>query len=239
MTRVEAHTVKKFYQGRTVLDLDVVFETGNLYALLGPNGSGKSTLLRMLSMVERPDAGSIRYYDRERELPSGLDLSRRIVLVPDRKGLFNDTVSNNVHYGLKIRGQSKLKRLEKTEKALRAVGLWELRGANALGLSTGEAQRLCLAMALAVDPDVVLLDEPTSSLDPYNVALVENIVGAMKGANRLVVLVTHNVFQARRVADKALLLLQGKIIESGAVDMFFDHPTSELTRKFINGEMIY
>lgn len=238
MIRVRAREVKKYYQKRLVLDAEVEFSSG-LYALLGPNGSGKSTLLRLLASVEKPERGEIIYADDGRELRLDLALARRIVLVPDRKGLFNDTLFNNVAYGLKIRRVPKGIRQRKVEEVLQEVGLWELRQANALGLSTGEAQRLCLAMALAVDPEVILLDEPTSSLDPYNVNLVEAIIGRMKARKLLIVMVTHNVFQARRLADQVILLLQGKIVEAADNTTFFKNPASPITRKFLNGEIIY
>lgn len=238
MIRVRVSRVKKYYRQRLVLEVDAGFSSG-LCALLGPNGSGKSTLLRLLALVETPERGEIIYSDHGRNLRHDLALARRIVLVPDRKGLFNDTVSNNVAYGLKVRKVPKGSRHRKVEDVLQEVGLWELRQANALGLSTGEAQRLCLAMALAVDPEIILLDEPTSSLDPYNVTMVEAIIARMKARKLLIVMVTHNVFQARRLADQVILLLQGKIVEAADNKSFFENPASPITRKFLNGEMVY
>lgn len=239
MKELEARAIKKAYNGRLVLDLDISFQAGNIYAVLGPNGSGKSTLLRMLSLVEEPDAGEILFKNGGEVLAKSLELRRQVVLVPDRKGLFNDSVYNNAAYGLKIRRIGGSACAERVENSLRAVRLWELRRERALSLSTGEAQRLCLAMALTVNPDLVLLDEPTSSLDPQNAAIVEEIITAMKSRARLILLVTHNIFQAGRLADMVVFLYQGKLVETAPAGSFFERPQTELARSYIAGEMIY
>lgn len=238
MIRVEATGVKKFFAGRLALDLDLTLTAGTLYAILGENGSGKSTCLRLFSLLEKPDQGEVRYYDEGRLVPHSQALRRKIVLVPDRKGLFNDTVLGNAGYGPAIRGVGKKARQAAVAEALQAVGLWELRHHNALTLSTGEAQRLCLAMALATGPEIILLDEPTSSLDPHNALLVEEIIRTLKERVQLVLLVTHNMFQARRLADHVLFLHQGRLLEQGASADFFNRPATEIAGRFIAGEII-
>lgn len=238
MIRIEATGVKKFFQGRLALDLDLTLTAGTLYAILGENGSGKSTCLRLFSLLERPDQGEVRYYEEGRLIPHSQALRRKIVLVPDRKGLFNDTVLANVGYGPAIRGVGRKERQAAVAEALQAVGLWELRNHNALTLSTGEAQRLCLAMALATGPEIILLDEPTSSLDPHNALLVEEIIRTLKERVQLVLLVTHNMFQARRLADHVLFLHQGRLLEQGASAGFFNRPATEIAGRFIAGEII-
>lgn len=239
MNALHARNIKKLYQGRPVLDVDISFQSGNLYAILGPNGSGKSTLLQILSLVRKPDHGDVVITDDNGEMTINTGLRRRIVVVPDRKGLFNDSVLNNVLYGLHIRKVSKDERNSIAEKSLKSVDLWDLRKANALNLSNGEAQRLCLAMALAVNPDVVLLDEPTASLDPQNGALVEKIIMDMKNSTKMILLVTHSIFQAKRLADQVLFLYQGKILEKKKKDMFFDHPKSDVVKQFLSGELVF
>jgi tungstate transport system ATP-binding protein len=238
MTRVEAKGVKKSFAGRLVLELDLTLEAGTLYAILGENGSGKSTCLRLFSLLERPDQGEVLYYEEGRLVPCSQALRRKIVLVPDRKGLFNDTVFGNAAYGLKIRGVGKKGRQAAVAEALQAVGLWELRDHNALTLSTGEAQRLCLAMALATSPEIVLLDEPTSSLDPHNALLVEEIIRTLKARAQLVLLVTHNMFQARRLADRVLFFHQGRLLEQGEPEGFFNRPETEIAGRFVAGEIV-
>ena len=238
MIRVEATGVKKFFAGRLALDLDLTLTAGTLYAILGENGSGKSTCLRLFSLLERPDQGEVRYYEAGRLVPYSQALRRKIVLVPDRKGLFNDTVLANAGYGLAIRGVANKARQAAVAEALQAVGLWELRRHNALTLSTGEAQRLCLAMALAIGPEIILLDEPTSSLDPHNALLVEEIIRTLKARVQLVLLVTHNMFQARRLADHVLFLHQGRLLEEGPSEDFFNRPATEIASRFIAGEIV-
>lgn len=239
MTGLHAKNIKKLYQGRPVLDVDTTFQSGNLYAILGPNGSGKSTLLQILSLVRKSDYGDVIITNDNGEMPINMELRRRIVLVPDRQGLFNDTVINNVVYGLKIRKVNKIERGKIVKKAVRAVGLWNLRHSNALRLSTGEAQRLCLAMAIALEPEIILLDEPTSSLDPYNVSLIEDIIRQMKDTAKIVLLVTHNIFQAKRLSDRVVFLFQGRLVEEMATEHFFKQPESEIAKRFIDGEMVY
>lgn len=239
MNRVVAQGVKKSYKGRVVLELDLCLRSGQLYAVIGPNGSGKSTLLKLLAMIEAPDQGEIVYQNGSEALSVNRELRRRVVLSPDRRGLFNNTVYGNVAYGLRIRRLPNKEQAARIEKALRAVNLWAMRKENALFLSGGEAQRLCLAMVMAIDPEVVLLDEPTSSLDPGNVSMVEDIILAMKNKNRLIILVTHNLFQAKRLADRIVFLYQGRLLEESAASDFFPAPQSDLARRYISGEMVY
>jgi tungstate transport system ATP-binding protein len=228
---LRASGLQKSYNGRVVLEADLEFEEGCLYSILGPNGSGKSTLLKILAQLEKPDQGEVTFVRGP-----GRD---RPVLVPDRKGLFNDTVFSNVLYGLKIRKVPTREMRQRAEEVLTGVGLWELRKTNALNLSDGEAQRLCLAMAMAIEPEIILLDEPTSSLDPQNTMLVEKLIEKMKITTRLIIMVTHNIFQAKRLSDYAVFLHQGQIREVTRATTFFENPESEAARNFLKGKMIY
>ncbi len=229
--------VRKSYAGRTVLDvghLDV--SSGELLAILGPSGAGKSTLLRLLNFLEAPDAGTILFDGQP--LPDGPSpaLCRRVTTVFQRPALLNRSVRDNVAYGMRLRGESPDGRVE---DALARMDLTALAGAPAHRLSGGETQRVALARALVLRPDVLLLDEPTANLDPYNVALIESIVreqNARLGVT--VVLVTHNVFQARRLAGRAGLLLNGKLIEVAPAADFFERPKDPRTAAFVRGEMI-
>ena len=231
--------VKHHYEGRPVVDVDFRFESGKLYAILGPNGSGKSTLLRILSLIEEPNIGSVEFAESGRLSVKDLNLKRRIVMVPDRSGLFNDTVMENVQYGLKIRKIAKSDRKMIAEETLETVGLLDKGKVNALVLSNGEAQRLCLAMALAVSPEIILLDEPTASLDPYNAAMVEDIIMDMKGRVQLVFLVTHNMFQAKRLSDMVTFMYEGRVIETSETGEFFKSPETVPAQRFLKGETVY
>ena len=236
---IRASNIKKSYNGRVVLEANIEFKQGRLYSILGPNGSGKSTLLKILAQLEKPDMGTVTV---DQETVTGMSFAhgkKRPVLVPARNGLFNDTVLYNVSYGLKIQKTALSELKKRAEEVLKVVGLWELRRTNALTLSDGEAQRLCLAMALAIEPEIILLDEPTSSLDPQNTIMVENIIQNMKKTTTLIIMVTHNIFQAKRLSDHTVFLWQGKILEVTAAESFFEQPATDLANNFLKGEMIY
>lgn len=206
--------IYKSYNGRDVL-IGCSFDfKGGVYALMGPNGSGKSTLLRILSLLEPPDRGNVRYFNgSEPALPADLSLRRSITLVLPRPALFNTTVYDNAAYGLKVRGANKDIIKEKVQDILKTVGLLNMKDKNALGLSSGEAQRLALARALAVEPQMLFLDEPTASLDEENSEIIEGLILGMKRAGSpAVVLATHERALSERLADGVLLMRNGKLL---------------------------
>lgn len=229
------------YGDRTVLhDLCLEVHQGEILALVGPSGAGKSTLLRLLNFLEAPSAGSITYgglpFDAEHELP--LSLKREVTTVFQRPILLNRRVDVNVAYGLRLRGVGNVH--ERVERALDQVGLSALAHQKAHTLSGGEAQRVALARALVIEPRVLLLDEPTANLDPYNVGLIEEIaVRLNREYGTTIVLVTHNVFQAHRLAHRVGLLLDARLIELSEAESFFGSPHDPRTRAFVNGEMVY
>jgi tungstate transport system ATP-binding protein len=233
--------LQKIYGARRVLDigqLDV--QRGQVLALVGPSGAGKSTLLRLLNFLEAPSAGSLEF-DGLR-LPPGQEAPllqrRRVTTVFQRPVLLNRSVWDNVEYSLRLRGQRDIRAA--VQAVLEQVGLLPLARQAAHSLSGGEAQRVALARALVIRPDVLLLDEPTANLDPYNVGLIEDIVRRENESRATtVVLVTHNVFQARRLAQRVAFMLAGRLVETADVHTFFHSPADERTRRFINGEMVY
>jgi tungstate transport system ATP-binding protein len=234
----QLNSVKKAYKGRTVLDIEMMtIEQGEIVAVVGPSGAGKSTLLRLLNFLEVPDSGSLIFDGQPilNNLP--LNLIRRVTTVFQRPVMLTGSVKENVAYGLKVRHQRN--DMEVTA-ALERVGLSGMGSVAASTLSGGEMQRVALARALVFNPEVLLLDEPTANLDPYNVGLIESIVKEQNQTrSTTVVLVTHNVFQARRLAKRVGLLLNGEVIELAAVSDFFDHPGDSRTKAFLNGEMPY
>jgi tungstate transport system ATP-binding protein len=160
-----------------------------------------------------------------------------VTTVFQRPILLNRSVRDNVAYGLRLRGLSLDGRVD---EALDRVGLTAFAHQPAHKLSGGELQRAALARALVLDPEVLLLDEPTANLDPYNVGLIESIVRAQnRERGTTVILVTHNVFQARRLASRVGLLLEGKIVEVAPVEPFFNSPRDPRTAAFVRGEMVY
>lgn len=205
--------IAKRYGGRAVLaDASCAFESGATSVLMGPNGSGKSTLLRICALLERPDSGVMTFEDRGTPLPHDLLLRRRITLVLPRVGLFNTTVSGNVSYGLRIRGVQRPERDRLVQEALAFVGLEDTAGQPARTLSSGEAQRLGIARALALRPEVLLLDEPTASVDEENTGIIEDIIMRMQRVQRTtIILSTHDREQAARLGDELLVLRNGSV----------------------------
>jgi tungstate transport system ATP-binding protein len=231
--------VRQRYAGRTVLDIEKLeVHRGEILALVGPSGSGKSTLLRLLNFLERPTEGLIRYDGR---LTDGertpLEVRRQVTTVFQQTALRKASVRSNVAYGLRLRG---LPVDGQVQGLLETVGLAELSGAQARLLSGGEKQRVALARALIFRPRVLLLDEPTANLDPYNVGLIEQIVASEnRDHGTTVVLVTHNVFQAHRLAHRTGLLLNGRLVELTETTAFFSCPVDPRTAAFVSGEMVY
>lgn len=228
MITLQAANIKKSYGKRIILDLNLSFAGAYLHVILGSNGCGKTTLLRLLALLDKPDSGEILLLEEGRLLTNNHATRQRIVLAPKPSGLFNHTVSKNVIYGLKLRKVPQGQRAELVHEALEAVGLCHLCQANALTLSSGEKQRLCLAMAMAVKPEVILLDEPTSSLDPHNVQQVEKIIGRIKKGARMIILVTHNISQAKRLADTVTFMGQDTTVCQTSAESFFSasHPNT-------------
>lgn len=230
----------KAYGGREVCRVrHLEIHSGEVLTILGPNGAGKSTLLRLLAFVESPDAGAIYFRGRPADegYPS-LEDRRLVTMVFQEPVLLRDTVYANVAYSLKLRGLPA--RDGRVQAALDRLDLLPLAKAQAATLSGGEAQRVALARALVLEPQVLLVDEPTANLDPYYVAQVEAMLSAVnRELGTTVVLVTHNVFQARRLAQRAALMLDGEVVEAGKAGQFFSQPQDPRTAAFIRGEMIY
>jgi tungstate transport system ATP-binding protein len=233
--------VCKEYGERSVLQVEnLKIERGEVFAVVGPSGAGKSTMLRLLNFLEPPSSGRIRFLDVEfsANQPMPLPHRRRVTTVFQRPVLLNRSVLANVAYGLNLRGRRKAS--DEIAGALEQVGLQHLIRQRARTLSGGEAQRVALARAIVLQPDVLLLDEPTANLDPYNVGLIEKIVTDLnRERGTTLVLVTHNVFQAKRLAHRVALMLEGKIVEVAGVEAFFESPQDPRTAAFVRGEMVY
>lgn len=231
--------VTKVYDGRRVLSIDSLdVHAGEVLGIIGPSGAGKSTLLRLLDFLELPTTGAITFgkYHTNGSLPP-LSARRKVTTVFQRPVLLSRSVTGNIAYGLRIRGQNHVDAV--VASALEQVGLADLADAPARTLSGGEAQRVALARALVIEPDVLLLDEPTANLDPANVKIIENIIRDANERGATIVLVTHNVFQARRLADRVAFMLDGELIEVGPTEQIFENPMDERTAAFVRGDMVY
>jgi tungstate transport system ATP-binding protein len=231
--------VVRRYGSRDVLQIaQLDIARGEVLCAVGPSGAGKSTLLRILGLLEAPSSGQLVLDGHALDGSAPLDLRRRVTMVFQRPILLHGTVAYNVAYGLKLRGVRHT--AEKTAQAIEQVGLTHLTRAQARTLSGGEMQRVALARAIVIQPDVLLLDEPTASLDPYNVSLIESIITDLnRTRGTTIVLVTQNIFQARRLAHRVLLLLGGRDVELAPTEQFFSTPSDPRTAAFVRGEMVY
>ncbi len=240
-TTYQLRGVAKAYGGRQVLHIPYLdIFPGEILAVVGPSGSGKSTLLRLLNFLEPPTSGTVVFagstFGSDHGVP--LELRRRVTTVFQHPMLLNRTVWDNVRYGLRLRGERDGTAL--VESALARVGLQQLARQPARTLSGGEAQRVALARAMVLQPEVLLLDEPTANLDPYNVALIEDTVQQLRHERgTTMVLVTHNIFQARRLAQRVVFLLNGGVVEVAEATAFFSMPSDPRTAAFVRGDMVY
>ena len=210
--------------------------------MIGPSGAGKSTLLRIINLLTLPDSGSILFHG----LPvpyngrGRLSLQRKMTMVFQKTLLFRESVWNNVAYGLKARGYSRNEIELRVDSLLDQVGMTDLASRRADSLSGGEAQRVAVARAVAFEPELLLLDEATANLDPGNIELIEDMIIKMNRTKAItVVMVSHNIFQARRIAEQVIFLNQGRIVETGDTKQIFSAPRNEKTRAFVEGKMVY
>ena len=233
--------LRKFYEERCILQLQhLEIFRGEILGLVGPSGAGKSSLLRMLNFLEPPTEGTIEFegFTYRSGLEAPLEIRRRVTTVFQRPVLLNRSVWDNVAFGLELRGNRDAK--SEIQSALEKVGLANLARQRARTLSGGEAQRVALARALVLKPDILLMDEPTANLDPANVAIIEQIAADLnKDSGTTLVLVTHNIFQAKRLAHRVAFIYEGQLIELGSNSEFFNAPKDPRTIAFIGGEMVY
>ncbi|GAA4219634.1 tungstate transport system ATP-binding protein [Sagittula marina] len=216
--------------GRHVLDsLNLCIDTHGVTALMGPNGTGKTQALRLMHGLIRPTAGTVTWNDTPAEAKTSTQ-----ALVFQKPVLLRRSVAANIDFVLKARRGDRSRR----DALLDHVGLLDKARQPARALSGGEAQRLALARALALDPQVLLLDEPTASLDPGSVLAIERIITQAAHQGVKVILVTHDVGQARRLADDVVFLHRGRVAEHSPAHQFFPRPQSAVARDFINGRIV-
>jgi phosphate transport system ATP-binding protein len=238
----------QFGQKAILSDIDIVFKRGTITALIGPTGSGKSTFLRTLNRMNDRVVGFKYQGDVLLEQSSIFDpridlllLRRRVGMLFQRPNPFPMSIRDNVVAGVKAHRIAKGKQLDVVaERRLTEVGLWDAvkdrLGDSPFRLSGGQQQLLCLARALAVGPEVLLLDEPTSSLDPISTEMIEDLIRRLSPALSLIV-VTHNLGQARRISHNTMFFYQGELIEHGETEQIFEHPRETHTERYVSGRM--
>lgn len=241
---LKLQNVTKIYNNRYVLkDINISVKKGEIYALIGPSGAGKSTLLRIIDLLEKPTSGDVEFEGVKARVlneDSVVRLRRRMVLLSQNVVLFNMSVFGNVAYGLNLRKINYKIVKEKVNEVLNRVKMLEYAEQNALLLSGGEAQRIALARSIVLEPELLLLDEPTANLDPTNVALIENIIRELNAKHKTTIIIaTHNMLQAKRLGDKVGFILNGELVEEGPPGQLFNQPIDERTKAFIDGTMIY
>jgi phosphate transport system ATP-binding protein len=245
---VELQGLNAYYgSNHAVRDVSLAFDSAKVTAIIGPSGCGKSTMVRCINRMHEEIAGA---RSDGRVLLDGLDLyDPRIDIVAVRRSVgmvFQKpnpfptmSVIDNVTAGLRLTGASRGELKERGQEALVGAGLWDevkdrLEGPG-VGLSGGQQQRLCIARALAVDPEVLLMDEPCSALDPMATLRIEELIGELK-ERVTIVIVTHNMQQAARVADTTVFMLAGELVEVGPTDEIFTKPGDDRTEQYVTGK---
>jgi tungstate transport system ATP-binding protein len=217
--------------GKGIIDrVSAEIGAGPRTVILGPNGAGKSVLMRLCHGLLEPTTGTIAWH-------TGNSGRQRQAMVFQRPIMLRRTALANVIYGLKLAGITSRECELRARDVLEAVGLMHLSGRPARMLSGGEQQRVALARAWALNPEVLFLDEPTANLDPGATRDIENIIGQIHSSGTKIIMTTHNLGQARRLADEVLFLYQGRLVERATVERFFRHPESAEAASFLREEI--
>jgi len=203
-------------------------------AILGYSGAGKTTLLKLLAGLETPSTGTIKFKDREITQKELRSLRRAVTMLFQEALFFDRSVLENVTYGLNLRGVNKEEAAEKASMTLESLRLGGFEKRRAAKLSGGERQRVALARALVLEPEVLLLDEPTANLDPANATVILEVIREFSKKG-LVVISSHNFLHVRQLTEWAVYLEKGRVVETGRTADLMDHPKEEETKRFVNG----
>jgi cystine transport system ATP-binding protein len=229
MSTIDVNKLVKKFHGQTVLHgIDLQVNAGEVVAIIGPSGSGKTTLLRSINLLEIPDSGTITVGNMRK-------LRQQVGFVFQNFNLFphRSVLENIIEGPVIVKGEPRAQAEAEARKLLAKVGLSGKESAYPRRLSGGQQQRVAIARALAMNPEVILFDEPTSALDPELVGEVLNTIKALAQEHRTMVIVTHEMSFARDVADRAIFMDQGKIVEQGPARELFSAPKHERTKQFL------
>ena len=244
---VEASDFSVYYgKIHAVKNVSLGLERGKVTAIIGPSGCGKSTFLRCINRMNDLVEGckttgllALEGIDIYHPRLDVVELRRRVGMVFQRPNPFPKSIYDNVAYGVRLKGAVRKSELDDiVEMSLRRAALWDevkdRLGANALGMSGGQQQRLCIARALAISPEVLLMDEPCSALDPKSTARIEDLIAELSGEYTIVI-VTHNMQQAARVSDFTAFFYEGNLVEFGETKLIFTNPKNKATNDYITG----
>lgn len=221
---------------RRIIDgITVEFAAGTRTLMVGPNGAGKSVLLRLCHGLLTPSSGRVAWNSTTATKAPGTP--RRQAMVFQRPVMLRRSALANIVYALQAAGYPRAEHLDRAHAALQRVGLVSVARHSARVLSGGEQQRLALARAWAIEPEVLFLDEPTANLDPGATHEIEAVIEAMHQAGTKIIMVTHNLGQAHRMGDEILFIHRGRIAECSPAERFFKHPATSEAAEFINGEL--
>jgi len=248
LTLIEIERLDFFYGASQALhDMNLQIQDKKVTAFIGPSGCGKSTLLRCVNRMNdlidgtRIARGSIkiRGIDIHRPDVDVIELRKKVGMVFQKSNPFPKSIYENITYGLRLQGQGNKAKLDEiVEKSLRGAALWdEVKDrlhASGLGLSGGQQQRLCIARAIAVEPEIILMDEPCAALDPIATAKVEELIHELK-TRFTIVIVTHNMQQAARCSDKTAFFYMGRLIEYAETQAIFMNPSNPQTEAYVSG----
>lgn len=245
MSAIEVRRLVKSFHGQTVLHgVDLAVAPGEVVAIIGPSGSGKTTLLRSINLLEVPDKGVITVGDITIDASLGLNkqkeqvhkLRQLVGFVFQNFNLFphRSVLENIIEGPVIVKGEPKAEAVARARSLLEKVGLHGKEERFPRQLSGGQQQRVAIVRALAMSPEVILFDEPTSALDPELVGEVLNTIRALAQEKRTMVIVTHEMSFARDVADRAIFMDQGRVVEQGAAKALFSHPQQARTRQFLD-----
>lgn len=242
MALIEVVGLSQRYGEREILrNINIKVGKGEVFAFIGPTGAGKTTLLRLIDLLDVPTSGKI-YFDGINVTESAgriLEVRRRMAFVLQKPIVFNTSVYDNIAYGLKWRGVSKKSISPKVNSILEMVDLSAYKNRNARTLSGGEAQRVAIARAMVIEPEVLLLDEPTANLDPVSTSKIEELItNVISRHNTTIIMATHDMSQGQRLTDRIGVLINGEIIQTGDQSEVFTSPRNREVAEFVGVENI-
>lgn len=235
--KLQIHGLTKEYEGRKVLDIEQLeIEEGSITGIIGPNGAGKSTLLNILGKLDSETSGRVSYTEEGIPLK---ECAKKITLVFQNPYLIRTTVEKNIAYPLKLRGWSEEDTEKRVSELTRELGLEKLRTRKSWQLSGGEVQKVALARALSFRPKLLLMDEPTASIDPATTGEIERMLEKInREEGTTILLVTHNLSQAKRICHRLVFLNKGQLVETGGCQEIFTTLSNPITRRFVEGELL-